>query len=221
MVPLSILIIDDSPEDRTSYRRFLRGNPIYDFSFTEAGTLSDGIAACRDVAFDGVLLDNFLPDGEGVSFFEKLPCGPNGCPFFTIMLTGQGSETIAAQALSGGATDYLPKRVVDADTLAQAIHSAHERFELRRKVEREQQEKDRVIQELRIALDEVKRLSGLLPICAHCKSVRKDDGYWQQVEGYFSEHVGTQFSHGICPDCLKKHYDMESDEDGVPRSSDR
>lgn len=212
MIDLSILIIDDSPEDRISYRRFLKSNSVYDIRFTEAGTLAEGMAACRESKIDGVLLDNFLPDGEGVSFFDELPCGPKGCPFFTIMLTGQGSETIAAQAMSGGATDYLPKRAVDADTLSQAIHSAYERFELRRKVEREQAEKDRIIEELRLALEEVKRLSGLLPICAHCKSVRKDDGYWQEVEGYFSEHTGTQFSHGICPDCLKEHYDMEMEE---------
>lgn len=216
MIRLSLLIVDDSLEDRTSYRRFLKGNSLYEFTFTEAATLSDGIAACQGSSFDGVLLDNFLPDGEGVSFFEQLHCGPDGCPFFTIMLTGQGSETLAARALNGGATDYLPKRVVDSDTLIQAVHSAYERFELRRKIEREQREKDQVIQELRVALDEVKRLSGLLPICAHCKSIRKDDGYWQQVEGYFSERVGTQFSHGICPDCLQKHYDMGPDEDDTP-----
>ncbi len=211
MIPLSILIIEDSPEDRSSYQRFLRESTIYEFRFTEAGTLAEGIAACRESTFDGVLLDNFLPDGEGVTFFDELPSGEDGYTFFTIMLTGQGSETIAAQALSGGATDYLPKRLVDRDTLAQAVHSAHERFELRRNVAREQQEKDRVIEELRIALEEVKRLSGLLPICAHCKSIRKDDGYWQQVENYFSEYVGTRFTHGICPDCLQKHFNITSE----------
>ncbi len=53
---------------------------------------------------------------------------------------------------------------------------------------------------------EVKRLSGLLPICAHCKKVRDDAGYWHQVEMYVMERADVQFSHGICPDCVRKLY---------------
>ena len=61
-------------------------------------------------------------------------------------------------------------------------------------------------EELRNALAEVKQLSGLLPICAHCKKVRDDQGYWKQIEHYISKHSEAKFSHGICPDCLKKYY---------------
>lgn len=60
--------------------------------------------------------------------------------------------------------------------------------------------------ELRKALDDVKTLSMLLPICAYCKKIRDDDGYWKQLESYFSEHSEIHFSHGLCPDCLKKLY---------------
>ncbi len=56
------------------------------------------------------------------------------------------------------------------------------------------------------AISEIKKLSGLLPICASCKKVRDDKGYWTQIESYISEHSDTQFSHGICPDCAKKLY---------------
>lgn len=64
----------------------------------------------------------------------------------------------------------------------------------------------RLLAELRRALDEVKTLSGLVPICAHCKSVRDDAGYWHAVERWVSEHSTAQFSHGICPACLAEHY---------------
>ncbi len=60
--------------------------------------------------------------------------------------------------------------------------------------------------ELRDALDHVKRLQGLLPICASCKKVRNDDGYWQQIELYVSDHSDATFSHGICPECMIKLY---------------
>jgi hypothetical protein len=56
------------------------------------------------------------------------------------------------------------------------------------------------------ALSQVKTLQGYLPICAHCKSVRNDEGYWQQVEVYVREHSDAEFTHGICPDCLKEHF---------------
>jgi len=59
---------------------------------------------------------------------------------------------------------------------------------------------------LKKALNEIKTLHGLIPICANCKKVRNDQGYWQMVEEYVSEHSDVTFSHGICPDCYKKLY---------------
>ncbi|MCX7825805.1 MAG: hypothetical protein N2689_09635 [Verrucomicrobiae bacterium] len=61
-------------------------------------------------------------------------------------------------------------------------------------------------EQLRQTLSEVKTLKGLLPICAHCKKVRNEKGYWQQVEIYIREHTGATFSHGICEECQRKHY---------------
>jgi C4-dicarboxylate-specific signal transduction histidine kinase len=60
--------------------------------------------------------------------------------------------------------------------------------------------------ELQQALDEVKTLRGFLPICSYCKKIRDDKGYWNQIEAYISEHSEVQFSHGICTECMKKHY---------------
>lgn len=67
-------------------------------------------------------------------------------------------------------------------------------------------EKQRLIGELTEALVKVKSLSGLLPICASCKKIRNDKGYWQQIEAYIRDHTEADFSHGICPDCAKKLY---------------
>lgn len=72
--------------------------------------------------------------------------------------------------------------------------------------ERAEHEKEEVIIDLKKALAQVKRLSGLLPICASCKKIRDDKGYWQQIEAYIRDHSEAEFSHGICPECAKKLY---------------
>jgi hypothetical protein len=67
-------------------------------------------------------------------------------------------------------------------------------------------------EKLRLSKEEVKRLSGLLPICASCKKIRNDEGRWQEIESYISNHSESDFSHGICPDCAKKLYPEFADE---------
>lgn len=74
--------------------------------------------------------------------------------------------------------------------------------------ERKRLEKERegLIAELRGALANVKTLSGLLPICASCKNIRDDQGYWNQIETYISDHSMAEFTHSLCPDCIRKLY---------------
>jgi PAS domain S-box-containing protein len=71
---------------------------------------------------------------------------------------------------------------------------------------RAEQEREQLILELQAALGEVKTLSGLLPICASCKNIRDDKGYWNQIEVYIRQHSDADFTHGICPDCARKLY---------------
>ena len=71
---------------------------------------------------------------------------------------------------------------------------------------RQDAERLQLIQELTEALARVKTLSGLLPICASCKKIRDDKGYWQQVETYISQRSEADFTHGICPDCVERLY---------------
>ena len=82
-------------------------------------------------------------------------------------------------------------------------------------IKHREQERDRMIAELQRALSDVKRLSGLLPICASCKKIRDDRGYWNQLESYIGNHSEAQFSHGLCPECTKKLYPELCNEDGT------
>ena len=69
-----------------------------------------------------------------------------------------------------------------------------------------EEERERLIRELQRAIEQVKTLSGIVPICAHCKRIRDDRGYWEQVEAYVSEHTEAEFSHSICPQCFERFY---------------
>ncbi len=74
------------------------------------------------------------------------------------------------------------------------------------KQKRSEQERERLILELKDVLAKVKTLSGLLPICASCKKIRDDKGYWTQIEAFISEHSEAEFSHSICSECANKLY---------------
>jgi hypothetical protein len=89
------------------------------------------------------------------------------------------------------------------------------------KLKDEVNERQRLINELQQALSDVKTLSGLLPICAHCKKIRDDKGYWNQIEAYIREHSEAKFSHGLCPDCFKHMYPTLYEEKQLKRKQDK
>ncbi len=88
-------------------------------------------------------------------------------------------------------------------TRAETEDALKKEINIRRQAEKE---KEKLIAKLQRALSEVETLSGLLPICASCKKIRDDKGYWNQIEGFLQEHSNARFSHGICPECEKKLY---------------
>jgi PAS domain-containing protein len=69
-----------------------------------------------------------------------------------------------------------------------------------------QEEREKIIKELQAAMENIKMLSGLLPICSSCKKIRDDDGYWNQLEGYIQNHSIATFTHSVCPECFPKLY---------------
>lgn len=107
-------------------------------------------------------------------------------------------------AFFGGFVSNLRQRLQDRN---KKIQMAHERIKIEvDNHKRTQKEKDNLIVELKDALREVKTLSGLLPICMHCKKIRDDRGYWNKLETYLYKHADAEFSHSICPDCEKNFY---------------
>jgi hypothetical protein len=107
-------------------------------------------------------------------------------------------------AFFGGFVSNIRRRL---GAQKEEIHQAHEEIKIEmQNRKRAEIEKDSLIVELKDALDKVKTLSGLLPICSSCKKIRDDKGYWNQIENYIRSHSNAIFSHGICPDCARKLY---------------
>lgn len=174
----------------------------------------EGLAMCTAGDYDAVLVDKNMPERDGLDVIQTL-ASRNGPP--SIMVTGTGDELSAVKALKSGAADYIVK---DPDgryleLLPVVVEQVLEQSAIGEAKRKAEEEKERLIVELQEALANVKTLSGLLPICANCKKIRDDDGYWTLVEDYISDHSDAEFSHGICPDCGKQLYgDLYGDEGG-------
>ena len=144
-----------------------------------------------------VILDWSMPGNDGVSLCREIRSNPDLRSLYVILLTSHDTRDEMVAGLAGGADEYMTKPV-DWGVLRARIQTGARIAAL-------QQSLAQRVQELLGALDLVKQLSGLLPICSYCKRIRKDDGdYWQQLESYLSEHSEAEFSHSVCPDCLDR-----------------
>lgn len=134
--PKRILIIDDNPADRQLYRRLLDQQAPGAYSFAEAETGADGMERCLGEVPDCVLLDYNLPDMSGVEVLDDL-VGEGSTPDVAlVMITGQGDERVAVEAMKRGIHDYLIKGKVTGEALQCAMHSAMEKVALRAELEK-------------------------------------------------------------------------------------
>jgi PAS domain S-box-containing protein len=92
-----------------------------------------------------------------------------------------------------------PLKIHGRQLLYSIIHDITER-------KRAQEERDRLIDDLQKAMNEIKALKGVLPFCSFCKKIRDDKGYWEKIDVYIRNHSQADISHGVCPECMKKHY---------------
>lgn len=145
-----------------------------------------------------VVLDWMMPEMDGLEVCRRIRSVPTDQPPYVIMLTARARTEDIVAGLEAGANDYLAKPC-DARELRARVAVG------RRVVELQSALAERV-QQLERALAEVRTLRGIIPICAHCKKIRDDKGYWNQVEVYLREFSQARFSHGICPDCLRTQY---------------
>ena len=188
---LSVLVVEDNAVDAELVRALLQHQAIRRrFSVEIVARLDAALERLLTVPPQVVLLDLTLPDARGLQGLREILAARPDLP--VVILSGTSDEDTAVQAVSEGAQDYLVKGRIDPDLLARALRYAVER--------------QRLLVELRDALARVKTLTGLLPICASCKNVRDDSGYWQAVDVYVQNHTDAAFSHAICPGCARRLY---------------
>jgi DNA-binding response OmpR family regulator len=141
-----------------------------------------------------LILDRMMPGIDGVDLCRRARVLPSFPPLYIVMVTSASETSDVTAGLDAGADDYVTKPFNAAELKARA--------QVGMRMVALQESMARRLAELEQALANVKQLRGLLPMCSYCKKIRVDDKYWQQLEGYLSEHSDAEFSHGICPECF-------------------
>lgn len=203
---MKILIADD---ELTS--RMLLEGMLADWGYTVISA-SNGDEAWKFIEDDEALtlavFDWMMPGLDGLDLCRRIRSRENGAYIYTILLTGKTDKESLVEALDAGADDFLTKPVNGAELRS--------RVAVGQRIVRYEATLAEKIVELEDALGKIKTLRGLLPICASCKRVRDDQGYWNQLDTYVRDHSDAEFSHSICPTCqevlypsLKKNGDTE------------
>jgi DNA-binding response OmpR family regulator len=225
-----ILIVDDTHASLRLLTNILTREG-YQVRPADSGELA--LSSVASKLPDLILLDIRMADIDGFEVFRRLKAQEGTRDIPIIFLSALTEKDTRVEGLKLGAVDFVSKPFQIEELLARVqthvelrrlrvrleqqaveLQLANEQLQIditeRKQAEEILQEttkeREKLIQELQYALDNIKTLQGLIPICANCKKIRDDKGYWNQVEGYISEHTDAEFTHGICPDCAKKLY---------------
>lgn len=190
---IKALLIEDDPDHAYLFREILRDAKGVSIDIRQSERLSSALESLSAEQFDIIVSDLGLPDSQGIETFLSIHTQYPDVPI--IVLTGLNDEDLALKAVQSGAQDYLIKGRVEGDVLIRSMRYSIER--------------QKMLAQLEKNLKEIKTLRGLIPMCAWCRNIRDDKGYWKKVEKYIEEHTDASFTHGICPACMKKvHPDL-------------
>jgi len=196
-----VLVTDDTPEILVMSTMLLRRAG---YKVLEASTGQECLDALQAHHPDLVLLDVMLPDMTGIQICRQIKNDKNLKDIFVILTSGiQITSEDQAEGLDIGADGYIIRPVPNKEFLARV--QAGERIKRAEDTLREKEwQQQTLISQLEEALAAIKTLKGYIPICASCKKIRDDEGYWNQLEEYISKHTDATFTHGICPACLEQ-----------------
>lgn len=192
----NIVIVDDSPENLNVLTRML-SEQGYQVRPAINGELA--LKATRKALPDLLLLDIMMAPGiDGYEVCRQLKADAATREIPIIFMSALHETINKVKAFEIGGVDYITKPFQIEEVLARV----HTHLSLR-KLQTRLEEKNAQLEE---ALASVKTLRGLLPICANCKKIRDDQGYWKQIEVYIENHSEALFSHGLCPECAEALY---------------
>ncbi|MBN2282185.1 MAG: response regulator [Candidatus Marinimicrobia bacterium] len=190
-----ILMVDDVPKNLQ-----VLGNILNKEGYKISAALNgeQALKILENAKPDLILLDVMMPGLSGFDVIKEIQKNEELAEIPVIFLTAKTEKEDVIQGIELGAVDYVTKPFNSIELLARV------RNHLELKLSKDRLKKMNA--ELQKALREIKTLKGLVPICANCKKIRDDDGFWQEVEHYVAAHTEADFSHGICPDCMKELY---------------
>jgi sigma-B regulation protein RsbU (phosphoserine phosphatase) len=195
---MKILIADD---DRFSLKLIQTVLSTDDYDLIPATAGDEALRILKTPpAPEIAILDWMMPGLNGLDVCKEARAIP-GLSTYLILLTSRDRPEDLVEGLAAGADDYIVKPFNETELRARIAVGS-------RIVSLQRGLADRVT-DLEAALQQVKQLHGLLPICSYCKKIRNDQNYWEQVEGYISKNADVKFSHGICPECFKRFAEPE------------
>jgi DNA-binding response OmpR family regulator len=186
-MPTSILIIDDSDNIRSSIVATLREVALFE-QYLEAKDGIDGLKSLIDNRVDLIICDLEMPRMDGFKFLAMLSGREELKDIPVIMLTGKEDRQSKIKGLEQGAVDYVTKPFNPPELFARI--GTHIEFER--------------------AKEEIHTLRGIVPVCAACKRIRDRSGSWETMESYISARSEAEFTHGLCPECIRKLYPEEA-----------
>lgn len=192
---LSILVVDDNPDNLRLLAKLL---DEHHYKARVATSGAGALSTVRKEAPDLILLDIMMPGMDGFEVCRKLRAEKHSAHIPIIFISAVNETIDKVKAFSLGGVDYISKPFQEDEVLSR-VKTHLNLSTLQRQLEKKNAE-------LQKALDEIRTLRGIIPICMSCKKIRDDDGYWQQLENYISDHSEAQFSHGICDECIPKVY---------------
>ncbi len=199
----NILVVDDNPDNLRLLTGLLSD---YHYKVRSASSGQRALATIRKETPDLILLDIMMPGMNGFEVCKELKENEQTADIPVIFISALDEISNKTDAFSVGGVDYITKPFNSQEVLARI--KTHLTM---RKLVINLQEKNLHLQQ---ALDEIKTLRGIIPICSNCKNIRDDKGYWYQIEVYIKDHSDADFTHGMCQDCAKKLYpDLDLDLD--------
>ena len=175
---MNILIADDDPTSRIVLSATLKklGHQV---TVTKGG--AEALAMFDKAEVPVLISDMLMPDVDGLELCRRVRALDRPKYTYIILLASVGGKSGYLEGMKAGADDFINKPF-DEEQLAARLGVAERILGLQ---------------------TQVKQLAGLLPICSHCKKVRDDQNYWQQVESYIAKRTDAKFTHSYCPDCMK------------------
>ncbi len=199
---MTVLFVDDEEFVLSSLERFLVLES-YTKKFAISGRMALAVLETQPVQV--IVSDMRMPHMDGVALLKTVK--ERWPDVIRIALSAHvSSPQLLASINTGEVYRYLTKPLQSPDEIRSVVNQAIEVYTLRQSRKDMMAELERRNAELEGMLAQVKRLEGMLPICAACKKIRDDKGYWQQIESYIGDHSQAVFSHGICPECARRLY---------------